>query len=134
MGRKKQFLMKCTRIAVCCNTTKQRVVQVECHFITHIRNEMLMGNHSPDEFTSAHSNVALEMHFWTVSKPEHGKQCGIRYTGTSIVYEFRHSHFHRTALQSKQITISGLFPLLKAILWIIASCASFFKSYPDRSF
>lgn len=96
------------------SAAKQRAVKVECHFITHIRNEMLMGNHSPDEyFTSAHGDVALEMHLWTVSKPEHGKQCGIRYTGASIVYEFRHSHFHGAALQSKQVTISGSFPLSK---------------------
>lgn len=49
MECKKQFLIKWT--GICCNVaTKQRVVKVECHFITHIRNEMLMGNRSPDEF------------------------------------------------------------------------------------
>lgn len=58
---------------------------------------MLIENHSTDQFTSAHGDVTLEMHLWTVGKPEHREQCGIRYTGASIVYEFRHPNFHRTA-------------------------------------
>jgi len=60
---------------------------------------MLMENHSPDQFTSAHGDVALEMHLWTVSEPEHGEQCGIRHAGAPVVYEFRHSSFYRAALQ-----------------------------------
>lgn len=77
----------------------QQAVKVECHFITHIRNEMLMENHSPDQFTSAHGDVALEMHLRAVSKPEHGEQCSIRHTGAPVVREFRHSSFHGAASQ-----------------------------------
>lgn len=64
---------------------------------------MLMGNHSPRQFTSTHSDVALEMHFCAVGKPEHREQCGIRYTAAPIVYEFRHhSGFHGAASCDKE--------------------------------
>lgn len=53
--------------------------------------------------TSAHSDVALEMHLWTVGEAEHGEQCSIRRACVSIVYKFRHdSCFYGTPMDEKE--------------------------------
>lgn len=54
------------------------------------------------------------MHLRTVSKPEHGEQCGIRHTAAPVVYEFRHSSFHGAAFTiKKSIVISELASLTR---------------------
>lgn len=95
----KPLLVKRARTTTCSSgNALRRTAKVEWHFITYIRSGMLMGDHSLHQFTSAHGDVALEMHLWTVGKPEHREQCGIRHAGAPIVYEFRHhSSFHGAA-------------------------------------